>query len=45
MIICLRSKTSSQSNADVGWLFWVETVFQSISGRLPERENEKRKDT
>ena len=33
----------------VGWLlFWVkrpfETVFQSISGRLPEREKEKRKD-
>ena len=32
----------------VGWLFWVyrpfETVFQSISGCLPEREKEKRKD-
>ena len=31
----------------VGWLVWVyrpfETVFQSISGRLPEREKEKRK--
>ena len=30
----------------VGWLFWVqqpfETVFQSISGRLPERRREKR---
>ena len=32
----------------VGWLFWAlrpfETVFQSISGRLPkEREKEERK--
>ena len=32
----------------VGWLFWVlrpiETVFQSISGRLPVWEKEERKD-
>ena len=32
----------------VGWLFWIsrpfETVFQSISGRLPEREKEERND-
>ena len=32
----------------VGWLFWVkrpfETVFQSISGRLPERGKKRRKD-
>ena len=32
----------------VGWLFWVkrhfETVFQSISGRLPERGRQRRKD-
>ena len=31
-----------------GWLFWAkrpfETVFQSISGRLPERGREKRDD-
>ena len=30
----------------VGWLFWVsrpfETVFQSISGRLPKRGRKKR---
>ena len=30
----------------VGWLFWAlrpfETVFQSISGRLPERGTKKR---
>ena len=29
----------------VGWLFWVkrpfETVFQSISGRLPKRGGER----
>ena len=32
----------------VGWLFWVsrpfETVFQSISGRLPKRGRNRRKD-
>ena len=32
----------------VGWLFWVlrpfETIFQSISGRLPKRGRKKRKD-
>ena len=31
----------------VGWLFWAsrpfETVLQSISGRLPERERKKEK--
>ena len=31
----------------VDWLFWVlrpfETVFQSISGRLPERGRKRRK--
>ena len=30
----------------VGWLFWVkrpfETVFQSVSGRLPERGRKRR---
>ena len=30
-----------------GWLFWVkrlfETAFQSISGRLPEREKKREK--
>ena len=30
----------------VGWLFWVlrpfETVFQSISGRLPKRGGKRR---
>ena len=34
--------------AMVGWLFWVkrpfETVFQSISGRLPEGGRKRRKD-
>ena len=33
----------------VGWLFWVlrpfETAFQSISGRLPERERKRREKT
>ena len=33
-------------NCLVGWLFWIyrpfETVFQSISGRLPERERERK---
>ena len=31
----------------VGWLFWIlqpfEIVFQSISGRLPEREKKREK--
>ena len=33
----------------VGWLFWVkrpfETVFQSISGRLPKRTREREEKT
>ena len=32
----------------VGWLFWVqrpfETIFQSISGRLPKTGRKRRKD-
>ena len=32
----------------VGWLFWAkrpfETIFQSISGRLPKRGRKRRKD-
>ena len=32
----------------VGWLFWVkrpfETIFQSISSRLPKRGRKRRKD-
>ena len=39
---------SSYSNWLVGWLVWAErpfeTVFQSISGRLPERGREERND-
>ena len=35
-----------QFGAPVGWLVWVErpfqTVYQSISGRLPERGRKKR---
>ena len=35
------------SSAGVGWLFWVErpfeTIFQSISGRLKEREREEKR--
>ena len=39
--------TSSLSGMkDFGWLFWVErsfeTIFQSISGRLPKRERKRR---
>ena len=41
--ICMLQKIP---NVLVGWLFWVklpfETVFQSISGRLPERGRKKR---
>ena len=39
-------KTCSSKGWLVGWLFWIlrpfETVFQSISGRLPKKGRKKR---
>ena len=44
-IISIRKRIVDMDVVLVGWLFWVkrpfETVFLSISGRLPEREKEK----
>ena len=43
-----KYRFSPQAEYLFGWLFWVkrpfETVLQSISGRLPEREIEVRND-
>ena len=47
---CEHIRITNKPNViEVGWLFWAErpfeTVFQSISGRLPERgRREKRND-
>ena len=43
----LKYNSSSHNVTElVGWLFWAkrpfETVFQSVSGRLPERGRTKR---
>ena len=50
LVDCFRLNGSSDMKSLVtlaGWLFWVkrlfETAFQSISGRLPEREKEREK--
>ena len=46
MLNPLSCRGSPESKMLVGWLFWAlrpfETVFQSVSGRLPERGRKKR---
>ena len=42
----IKMKFETDGGSDWCWLFWVlrpfETIFQSISGRLPKRERKKR---